>query len=59
MIAGLFAVVFGIYLLVRPIVAIVWLPLMIGSYALFWGALLLVSAFRLSRQRGSDQSVAV
>lgn len=56
-IAGLFPVIFGIYLLINPIVAAALLPLMIGGYALFWGVLLLGSAFRLWRGRGDDEAV--
>src|SRR5690606_30548532 len=49
--AGAFTVAFGIYLLVRPIVALALLPLFIGSYALVWGVLLLAAASRLWRRR--------
>ena len=49
--AGVVAIAFGIFLFVRPIVAITLLPLMIGWYALAWGVLLLAAAFRLWRHR--------
>lgn len=55
-IVGLFPVLFGLYLLFRPILAISLLPLMIGGYALFWGVLLLGSAFRLWRQSARDEA---
>lgn len=57
-IAGLFPVAFGIYLLVSPIAASALLPLMIGGYAVFWGLLLLGSAVRLWRESGDDGAVS-
>lgn len=48
---GLFPIGFGIFLLARPILAVTLLPVMIGSYAIFWGILLLGTAFSLWRRR--------
>jgi len=53
-IAGLFPVGFGLFLLLRPIVAVALLPLMIGAYAIFWGLLLLGTAFGLWRRKDAD-----
>lgn len=52
--AGLVPIGFGIFLLVRPILAVAVLPLMIGGYALFWGILLLGTAFSLWQRRNVD-----
>lgn len=49
--AGVLTILFGVFLLARPIVAVALLPLMIGGYALLWGLLLLAAAFRLWRGR--------
>lgn len=64
-IAGLFAVLFGLYLLFRPILAVALLPIMIGGYALFWGLLMLILAFQIWRRKdavqdaGEDESASV
>lgn len=50
------AMLFGGFLLARPIAAVALLPLLIGSYTLAWGVLLLAAAFRLWR-RGNDGAV--
>jgi uncharacterized membrane protein HdeD (DUF308 family) len=50
-IAGIFAMGFGLYLLFRPILAIALLPIMIGAYALFWGILMLITAIQLWRRK--------
>jgi uncharacterized membrane protein HdeD (DUF308 family) len=50
--ASVFPVLFGVYLLVRPDVGVALLPLVLGSYALAWGLLLLVMAFQVWRHRG-------
>lgn len=49
--AGVLSILFGVYLLLRPILAVTLLPLLIGGYALLWGFLLLGAAFRLWRHR--------
>lgn len=54
--AGIFPVGFGIYLLFRPLLTIAALPLLLGGYALFWGVLLLGTAFSLWRRK--DMPVA-
>lgn len=50
-IASIFPLLFGGYLLWRPDVGVAFLPLVIGSYALAWGLLLLVIALQLWRHR--------
>jgi uncharacterized membrane protein HdeD (DUF308 family) len=50
-IAGAMSVVFGVLLAFMPIAGAVVLTLWLGAYALVFGALLLVAAFRLRRMR--------
>lgn len=56
-IVAIFPVLFGLYLLLFPIVGIPVLPVLIGSFALFWGLMLLLTAFRLWRH-GRSRAVA-
>lgn len=49
--ASIFPVLFGAYLLWRPDAGVAVLPLVIGSYALAWGLLLLIIGFQLWRHR--------
>jgi len=45
-VAAIFPTLFGLYLLASPALAIVLLPVMIGGYALYWAALMTITALQ-------------
>ncbi len=51
--AGVLSILFGVYLLLRHVLAVALLPLLLGGYALLWGLLLLAAAFRLWRHQSA------
>lgn len=53
-IVAILPVLFGLYLLLFPVVGVTALPVLIGSFALVWGLMLLFTAFRLWRLAAAD-----